>query len=361
MSSLNIDAEGQVQSYVLGVLGKAVEQRASDVHFEPMDDAFRVRFRVDGVLREIDNCSKAFYESLITFVKISAHVDIAQKSIPQDGRWEIQLGGKVLDMRLSFLPGVLGTSLAIRLLGNRSDFQSLSELGCLEEEEKKLQKAVMATEGLIVVAGPTGSGKTTTLYTLLKQIDALSKKIITVEDPIESSFAYINQVEVRPDVGLTFESVLKSILRQSPDVILIGEIRDTQTAEMAMHAAATGHLVLTSLHADDTKGAIIRLLNLGIKPYLLAEYLNCVVAQRLIRQLCPQSCNPAGCDDCSYTGYKGRQALVEVMQVDEKLRHRIAQADLLSPFHEHTRTLGIVGREWVLKGVTRLEEISSVC
>ncbi|MDR2200617.1 MAG: GspE/PulE family protein [Puniceicoccales bacterium] len=330
---------------------KAVEMRASDVHFERYRTYVKVRYRIDGRLQTIKKLPVHLHSGLVTRVKILAKLKIDEKRVPQDGRFSLVHGDKKFDVRVSILPGYLGECLVMRLLQSNSDLFSLQNLGARDKDVQKLEHLLSIQNGIIVVAGPTGSGKSTTLYSIVKKISSPECKVITVEDPVEYQLEGINQVSVNEAIGMTFATALRSMLRQAPNIILVGEIRDKETAEIAIRAALTGHLVLSTVHAKDTVNAITRLLDLGIPAYLVAATLRGVLSQRLIRKLCPNCARegkfdlaslkeiapeykamgnehirePVGCDQCLNTGYKGRQAVMEILPVNEKIQRIINQ------------------------------------
>ena len=327
------------------ILDSAVAMNASDIHLEPFEDVVKVRFRIDGVLSEKMNIPPELYSSVSTRVKIMAGMDIAEKRLPQDGRVELEIGGGKYDFRISSLPTVFGEKLVVRKL-ERSGFSFNREaLQFTEKENKLIDKAIRAPYGIFLATGPTGSGKTTTIYNILNELNGRDKNIITIEDPVEYILSGINQVQVNQKAGLTFASGLRSILRQDPNIIMVGEIRDEETAAIAVRAAITGHMVLSTLHTNDASGAVTRLLDMGMEPYLLREAITCIVAQRLVRRLCPhckiggvtsdyemkilnlsspaQIYSPSGCSMCNDIGYKGRRAVHEVLLFDDGIKKEI--------------------------------------
>lgn len=373
-----------VVKLINSIIQQAVEMRASDIHIEPWDEEIRIRFRIDGDLHEIMKLSINSLSALITRIKIIGRMDIAEKRIPQDGRVETKVNGKEIDMRISSIPTVYGEKIVLRLL-DRSNFMfTKAELGFKEENLKQFNRILEQPYGMVLVTGPTGSGKTTTLYAVLKELNKVEKNIITIEDPVEYKLEGINQVQINPKAGLTFASGLRSILRQDPDVIMVGEIRDSETAKIAIRAAITGHLVLSTLHTNDSPSSIVRLIDMGVEPYLVSSALIGVVTQRLIKELC-SNCkipyeanyseksllginnqNPVtlykskGCNRCN-NGYIGRRAVHEVMVVDENMRKIInkeASIDELrvSAINSGMTTLLNNSMELALKGISTLEE-----
>lgn len=325
---------------------EAKDLHSSDIHIETYSEKCRIRFRVDGVLIDRHKLNKAEYPTLINKIKIAASCDIAEKRLPQDGRIRFKFNNSNLDMRVSILPTLYGEKIVLRLLGSDASHIHIEKLGFSKEELERYEIAVKKPNGIILISGPTGSGKTTTLYATLKVINKPTNNILTIEDPIEYTLDGINQVQLKEDIGLTYTEALRTFLRQDPDIIMLGEIRDAQTAQMAIRAALTGHLVLSTIHTNSAWGTISRLVDMGIAPYLLASVLNLSVAQRLIRILCP-SCKKkveldktelpqnfrslqithhymsVGCQHCYYTGYKGRKAIYEVINVTKELAEHI--------------------------------------
>ena len=383
--------EAPVIKLVSLVIAEAVKRRASDIHIEPLEDKFRIRYRIDGVLQEVPGPPRRLQASVISRVKIMAGIDIAEKRLPQDGRIRIDIGGRKLDLRVSTLPAIHGESVVLRILDKSSFLLSLKELGFDSQDEEKFKRLINMPNGILLVTGPTGSGKTTTLYASLSYINKPDKKLITVEDPVEYQISGVNQVHIRPQINLTFASSLRSILRQAPDVIMIGEIRDFETAQIAIQAALTGHLVFSTLHTNDAPGAITRLIDMGIKPYLVASAVQAVLAQRLVRVICP-SCRVEykptkeelemikltpeqlkkarfyrgkGCEDCLDTGYKNRIGIFELLVMTEKIRELVFEKISSSFIKEKARTLGMVtlredGMGKVLRGITTISEVMRV-
>jgi type IV pilus assembly protein PilB len=383
-----------VVKLVNGVLARAADEGASDVHFEPQAKDLLIRFRHDGVLHEIMTIPKRLQAGVVSRLKIMADLDIAERRIPQDGRIGLTVGGRPIDMRVASLPTVYGEKIVIRLLDRSSVMLRLEELGFSESALTRYTRSFTKPYGAVLVTGPTGSGKTTTLYGTLNILNTREKNIITVEDPVEYRLAGINQVQINPKAGLTFASGLRSILRCDPDVIMVGEIRDKETAQIAVESALTGHLVLSTLHTNDAPGALTRLTEMGVEPFLTASAVDCVIAQRLVRKLC-EHCRepyeptqemlqrlafsqeaidrwsdtvlyrPVGCSRCNDTGYKGRLGIYEIMPVSEAIERLIVErksADEIGrvAIAEGMVTLRQDGLERVLQGVTSIEEISRV-
>lgn len=338
---------------------QAVAAGASDLHLEPMRDAVRVRIRVDGLLRELVRLPLAAHSTLVTQLKVAANMDIAEKRVPQDGRIALELDGRSVDLRLSTLPTILGEKIAIRLLAQQELLQ-LEELGFTQENLACYRRLFTQPNGLILLTGPTGSGKTSTLYATLAALDAATRNIITLEDPVEYSLPGINQVAVNRRSGMTFAKGLRAIVRQDPDVIMLGEIRDEETAGIAVQAALTGHLVLSTLHTNSAAGAVYRLLDMGLAPYLLAASLRGVVAQRLVRRLCP-ACRrqrtataaehgflgaatvweQQGCEQCQAAGYRGRVAVQEVLPLTARLQQLVLRRAPVEELEQAARAEGV--------------------
>ena len=342
----------------------AVGQGASDVHIEPEEETLRIRFRVDGVLHERAAPEKFLQSSLISRLKIMANLDIAENRVPQDGRIQMKMEGRDIDIRVSCVPTMYGENVVMRLLDRQSAIVDLRKLGFSEDIFAKYEQLVYRPHGIILVTGPTGSGKTTTLYASLNMINSEDKNIVTIEDPIEYHLPGVRQMQVNAKVHLIFANGLRSILRQDPDVIMVGEIRDRETAEIAIQAALTGHLVFSSLHTNDAPGAITRLLDMGVEPFLLSSSIIGVLAQRLVRTLC-HACEGKGCKECMETKYRGRTGIFELMVPDEAIRQLImkkAPADQIrhSAVRAGMRLLRDDGRDKVASGKTVEEEVMRV-
>jgi type IV pilus assembly protein PilB len=386
------EVERPIVKLVNGILVNAIKERASDVHIEPYENSLRVRQRVDGVMYTVMNLPVKIKNAVSSRVKIMASLDIAERRLPQDGRIKLKLGKKrEIDFRVSTVPCLFGERTVLRLLDKSNLQVDLTKLGFEEENLRNFMQALDKPYGMILVTGPTGSGKTTTLYSALNYLNKIGVNVSTAEDPVEYNFLGINQVHVREDIGLTFASALRSFLRQDPDIIMIGEIRDFETAEIAVKAALTGHLVLSTLHTNDAPSTISRLLNMGIEPFLVAASLILVATQRLVRVLCP-SCKEEekvsvaalmevgfseqeaqsvtcyrgrGCPECNNSGYKGRLALYEVMPLHDELKEMIlegASADELkkTAIRLGMYTLRMSGLAKIKKGITSIEEIVRV-
>lgn len=368
------------------IMIEAMRLKANDIHIEPQEDYVRLRFRVDGVLLERPHLHKSLHLPIVSRIKIMSDLDIGEQRLPQDGRFRIQALGKKIDVRVSILPTIFGGKVVLRLLDKGALFPNLAALGLDAFAYKSMSYAIAQPHGIILVTGPTGSGKTTTLYSCLQEMNTPDINIVTCEDPVEYQVAGINQVKIVTDVGMTFASALRAILRQDPDVCLIGEIRDGETCEIAIKAALTGHIVLSTLHANDAAGAVTRLLNMGIEPFLIASSVILTQAQRLYRKLCVQCrkpeqpdkdlldinripldffdngtiYGPAGCPKCHNTGFVGRGSLMEVLLVDEHIRTLILRQAIASEIRERAietgmKTLLQVGLERVKDGTTNLE------
>ena len=372
------------------IITTAIKMKASDIHIEPMEKEFRVRYRIDGALRKMDSPPKRLQGAIISRIKIMSKMKISEKRIPQDGRIQISVGGKDLDLRVSSVPTNHGESIVMRILDKSNLSLGLPQLGFLTDDQSTFERLIKLPDGVVLVTGPTGSGKTTTLYACLGQINTPDKKLITVEDPVEYQMSGINQVQVNKDVGLDFSAALRSILRQAPNIVMIGEIRDAETADIAMEAALTGHLVFSTLHTNDAPSAVTRLLDIGVKPFLVASALRAAMAQRLVRAIC-EKCKEAytpteremkmlgsmsktvpermyhgvGCDKCGRSGYKGRKGIFEIFKVDDTIQRLIfdhAPATLLRQRAREMgmRTLREDGMLKVASGMTSLQEVLRV-
>ncbi|PAB58514.1 GspE/PulE family protein [Anaeromicrobium sediminis] len=385
--SINEINNAPVVRLVNSIIRQAVKAKASDIHIEPFESRVRVRFRVDGVLQEIMSPEKSTHSAIVTRIKIMGKMNIAEKRIPQDGRVETTVDGKEIDLRISVLPTVYGEKIVIRLLDRSNFFMSKSKLGFSTKNVELLERVIKNPTGIILVTGPTGSGKTTTLYTILRELNQLEKNIITVEDPVEYRLDGINQVQVNVKANMTFASALRSILRQDPDTIMVGEIRDSETAEIAVRASITGHLVLSTMHTNDSPSTIARIIDMGIEPYLVSSAIVGVISQRLVRKIC-NDCKDSyipnetekkllnttddytlykgkGCSYCNGTGYKGRIAVHEIMTVNKDIRIHIDQRDSIDILREKAVEQGMVTlkescKELVLAGVTTIEELTRV-
>ena len=388
-----VDQEASVVKFVNQIIWEAYQDRATDIHLEPMEQDLRIRYRIDGVLHQtpVPPQLKRFQSAIISRIKVMSHMDIAEKRLPQDGRISLRIRGEEIDVRVSTMPTVYGESVSLRLLMRNSGLLGLDKLGLAESDVEILSRLIHRPHGILLVTGPTGSGKSTSLYTWLHTINSTDKRILTLEDPIEYEMPGVNQIHVRPEIGLTFAVGLRHILRQDPDVIMVGEVRDAETAENAIRAALTGHLVFSTLHTNDAAGAVTRLLDMGIEPFLVASSVDGLVAQRLVRRLC-HACKksvdlsedylaatgfpvnrlsegtiyePHGCDDCRGTGFRGRTGIYEIIEVDEAIRSLVVQRRSSSEIKQQAlrngmKTLRDDGWSKVLEGVTTIEEVLRV-
>ena len=384
-------SEGPVIRLVNLIITRAIELRASDIHFEPFEDQFRVRYRIDGVLHDVESPPKRLQAAVVSRVKIMAKLNIAERRLPQDGRIMLRVRGKEIDFRVSSVPTIYGESIVLRILDKSSIVLDIEKLGFPEDTLVGFNELIQRPHGIILVTGPTGSGKTTTLYCALEKINSPEKKIITVEDPVEYQLKGINQIQVKPLIGLTFSNALRSIVRQDPDVILIGEVRDAETAEIAIHSALTGHLVLSTLHTNDAPSAVTRLIDMGMEDYLLSSTIIGILAQRLVRVACPHCREPykpdavimremkveaegieqlnifevKGCDKCSQTGYWGRSGIFEYLEITDGIRRLILEKRDSNIIKEVARKSGMrTLREdgWlkVRQGMTTISEVLRV-
>jgi general secretion pathway protein E len=346
------------------LLSQAARDGASDIHIEPFERHSSVRFRVDGGLREVVQPNRALHAALISRLKIMALLDIAEKRLPQDGRISLRLGQRAIDVRVSTLPSAHGERAVLRLLDKSGARLSLESIGMQGPTLQRFEKLIAQPHGIVLVTGPTGSGKTTTLYAALQRLDAAHSNIMTVEDPIEYELAGVGQTQVNPKIDLDFAKALRAILRQDPDIIMIGEIRDHETAQIAVQASLTGHLVLATLHTNDAVSAVTRLTDMGIEPFLLSSSLLGVLAQRLVRKTCT-ACQGSGCTVCGHTGYQGRTGIFELLTVDEPLRGLIHNRTSESDMHRQAQRNGLGslredGERLVALGLTSREELLRV-
>lgn len=373
------------------IFQKALKMRVSDIHFEPYSDEFRIRFRVDGVLQDIENPPQKLQSAMISRLKILSKIDLAEKRIPQDGRIQMRIEGKDIDFRVSSLPTIWGESIVLRLLDKSGVLLGLEEVGFMPDNVAMFNKLIRRPNGIILMTGPTGSGKTTTLYAALNSINTVDTKILTVENPVEYRIEGINQVQVDEKIGLDFANVLRTMLRQAPNVILVGEMRDLETAETGIRAALTGHLVFSTLHTNDAPSATTRLIEMGIKPYLVSSALQAVIAQRLVRRICSDCKEPyypppshisefgldpedyrgqpfyqgIGCHGCNYSGYRGRTAIHEVMVMSDDTRSMVLKSTSADKIRQKSReegmrTLREDGWQKILHGHTTMEEVMRV-
>jgi len=388
---LDLANEAPIIKLINLIISGAVKERASDIHLEPFEHAVRVRYRIDGVLYEKFTVPRAQQAALVSRVKIMANLNIAEHRLPQDGRIKIRLSGKEIDIRVSIIPIAHGERVVMRILEKGNFMFSLEQLGMDERDHKLMDRLITSSHGIILVTGPTGSGKSTTLYSALARVNSPDKNIITVEDPIEYLIPGIGQIQVRPKIGLTFSAGLRSILRQDPDIILVGEIRDMETAEMAVQASLTGHLVFATLHTNDSAGAVTRLINMGIEPFLVTSSTIAIQAQRLVRRVCAackETYEPEmeslkdlgislddprlktlyrgrGCDKCAQRGYYGRSGIFELLVMSTRIQEMVLQGADSNVIkkearREGMRTLREDGAEKMLRGETTVEEILRV-
>ncbi len=387
----DLASEAPVIRLVNLLITRAIELRASDIHLEPFEGDFKVRYRIDGVLHDVEAPPKRLQAAVISRIKIMAKLNIAERRLPQDGRIKLRVLGKEIDFRVSTLPTMFGESVVLRILDRESVILDLERLGFPSYDLVKFRDLIHRPYGIILVTGPTGSGKTTTLYAALSEINSPEKKIITVEDPIEYQLGGVNQVQVKSSIGLSFANVLRSILRQDPDVIMIGEIRDAETAEIAIHSALTGHLVFSTLHTNDAAGAVTRLLEMGMENYLISSSMIGIMAQRLVRVICPE-CKEvytpelgvmeelgidqsqvkdhtiykgAGCEKCAQTGFRGREGIYELLMISDDIRELILDKAPSNVIKEKGRkngmkTLREAGWDKVRQGISTISEVLRV-
>lgn len=388
---LDDTSDAPVIKLVNHMISQSVKARASDIHIEPFQDSIKVRYRIDGILYDMLSPPRWIQSSLVSRIKVMADMNIAEKRVPQDGRLDVRIGDQEIDIRVSTVPTSFGERLVLRLLNKSRSLLELSQFGISPDHYKTLNKLIRLNNGIVLVTGPTGSGKTTTLYAALSVINSPDKNIITIEDPVEYKLKGIGQIQVNRKIGVTFAKGLRSIVRQDPDVILVGEIRDLETSQVAIQSALTGHLVFSTLHTNDAPSAVTRLVDLGVEPYLITSSVKAVIAQRLVRTLCP-GCRKAyalgaddikalhinhidlvgrkvyravGCPECFSTGYSGRQAIFEIMEVNDDLKLVIlstsdANAIKATAMEQGMTTLRQCGLEKLLEGVTTVEEVMRV-
>jgi len=385
------ESDAPIIKLVSLIILEAYRNRASDIHLEPLVTRFRVRYRIDGVLSEVDSPPKRLQSAVISRVKIMAGMKISEKRIPQDGRIQVNILGRELDLRVSTVPANHGEGIVMRILDKQNLALGLPKLGFFADDQQTFEHLIGLPDGIVLVTGPTGSGKTTTLYACLNHINRPDQKIITVEDPVEYQLSGINQVQVNKDVGLTFSAALRAILRQAPNIVMIGEIRDDETATIATEAALTGHLVFSTLHTNDAPSAVTRLLDIGVKPFLVASALRAAIAQRLVRIICehckeeyephdadilslgPQAEMLAGqklfrghgCSKCSLSGYSGRAGLFEIFLINDEIQHMIFDKKPVAELRHHAREMGMRslredGLRKILSGMTTIDEVLRV-
>jgi type II secretion system protein E len=385
-----LDQEASVVKFVNQIIWEAYQERSTDIHLEPMETDLRIRYRVDGVLHQtpVPPQLKRFQPAIISRIKVMAGMDIAEKRLPQDGRISVRIRGEEIDVRVSTMPTVYGESVSLRLLMRSSGALGMDKLGLNPHDETILKKLITRPHGILLVTGPTGSGKSTSLYAWLHTINSIDKRILTIEEPIEYEMAGINQIEVKEEIGMTFARGLRHILRQDPDVVMVGEIRDKETAEIAIRAALTGHLVFSTLHTNDSAGAVTRLIDMGIEPFLVASSVEALVAQRLIRRLCLKCRRPrkldeaflasiafpterlhegtvyeaVGCEECRMSGFRGRTGIYEILVMTDQIRPlvtaRVSSSEIKQmALRQGMRTLRTDGWNKVLSGVSTIEEV----
>ena len=388
---LDDTSDAPVIKLVNHMISQSVKARASDIHIEPFQDSIKVRYRIDGILYNMISPPRWIQSALVSRIKVMADMNIAEKRVPQDGRLDVRIGDQEIDIRVSTVPTSFGERLVLRLLNKSRALLELSHFGISPENYAMLNKLIRLNNGIVLVTGPTGSGKTTTLYAALSVINSPDKNIITIEDPVEYKLKGIGQIQVNRKIGVTFAKGLRSIVRQDPDVILVGEIRDLETSQVAIQSALTGHLVFSTLHTNDAPSAVTRLVDLGVEPYLITSSVKAVIAQRLVRTLCPKCREPyslregdikgfrinqtdlvgktvyraVGCPDCFNTGYSGRQAIFEIMEVNDALKLVIlstsdANAIKAEALEQGMTPLRHCGIEKLLEGVTTVEEVMRV-
>jgi type IV pilus assembly protein PilB len=386
------ETDAPVVKLVNLIISEAISLRASDVHVEPFGDRVRVRYRIDGVLVERDSPPRRLLAPMLSRIKIMSSIDISEKRRPQDGRIKMSVGGKHFDLRVSILPTNHGQSAVMRILDRGSIQINIRDLGFAEDDYQRFQQIIKRPNGIFLVTGPTGSGKTTTLYAALNEINRPDRKIITAEDPVEYYLPGVNQVEVKHQIGLDFARIIRAMLRQAPNIILVGEIRDQETAEIAVQASLTGHLVFSTLHTNDAPSAITRLVDIGVQPFLIASSVIAIMAQRLVRVICPKCKEPdkpplgelksagiaqdriasanfmrgRGCNYCHHTGYRGRMGIFELMKLNSAIREMTFNREATQTIRRQARLLGMRtlledGINKAIKGVTTLEEVLSTC
>jgi general secretion pathway protein E len=385
----DLASEAPVIRLVNLLITRAAEQGASDIHFEPFEERLIVRYRVDGVLHEVESPPKRLQAAIISRVKLMAKMNIAERRLPQDGRIRVRVENRGIDIRVSTVPTVFGESLVLRLLDRTRVFLDLTTLGFVDEDRSRFEALIARPYGMLLVTGPTGSGKTTTLYAVLDRLNGPEKKIVTIEDPVEYQIAGINQIQVHPKIGLTFANGLRSIVRQDPDVILVGEIRDRETADIAVQSALTGHLVFSTVHTNDAAGAVTRLVDMGVESFLIASAVIGIIGQRLVRRVCPDCSAPAqpdpavlrslgwapragddfrqgrGCEACNQTGFRGRVGIFELLVMDDALRRQVLERTSSVAIREVAvaagmRTMRRDGLEKARRGITTPSEVLRV-
>ncbi|MDP8218494.1 MAG: ATPase, T2SS/T4P/T4SS family [Candidatus Theseobacter exili] len=391
-SAEDLAEDASIIKFVNQIFCEAYSERATDIHIEPFENDLKIRYRIDGILynASIPPMIKRFHNSIVSRIKIMANLDISERRLPHDGRIKIKIGSDELDLRVSILPTAFGESVNIRILSGSLSFLTLEQLGLLREDQKLIESMIKKPHGILFVTGPTGSGKTTTLYACLSRLNNDENKIITIEDPIEYVIKGLSQIQIQEKIGLTFARGLRSMLRHDPDIMMIGEVRDYETAEVTIRVALTGHLVFSTVHTNDASGAITRLIDMGVEPYLVASSLEGVLAQRLVRLICKdcktvvhttpdhfsslgvtsipnnfKSYEGKGCESCNFTGYRGRTAIYELLQINDEIRDLIVSRKPANVIKEAAlrnglRTLRFDGWEKVKQGITSLNEVLRV-
>lgn len=391
LSEISAQDDGAIVQYVHLIIKEALKRGASDIHLEPLEKRFRIRFRVDGVLQETENPPKRLQPAIISRIKLMSQMSIAEKRLPQDGRIQIDLDDRLVDFRVSSVPSAHGEAVVMRVLDKESLNLDLTELGFYDDDKKTIENLISQPDGIVLVTGPTGSGKSTTLYSCLNYLNTPDRKIITVEDPVEYQLSGINQVQVQNEVGMTFSAGLRAMLRQAPNVIMVGEIRDLETAEIAINASLTGHLVFSTLHTNDAPSAITRLKDLGVAPFLISSSVRTIMAQRLIRRVCPDCSEPVspssvdlaaigaqpsqadsgqwregqGCSSCRGTGFRGRLGIFEIMTITSEMESLIYSDGSLAEIRSLARRQGMRtmredGLRKAMNGQTTISEVLSV-
>lgn len=387
----NSQDDGAIVQFVHLIIKEALKRGASDIHLEPMEKRFRIRFRVDGVLQETESPPKRLQPAIISRIKLMSQMSIAEKRLPQDGRIQLDLQDRLVDFRVSSVPSAHGETIVMRVLDKESLQLGLGELGFWEDDQEQIEKLISNPDGIVLVTGPTGSGKSTTLYSCLNYLNKPDRKIITVEDPVEYQISGINQVQVRSEIGMTFSAGLRAMLRQAPNIIMVGEIRDLETVEIAINASLTGHLVFSTLHTNDAPSAVSRLRDLGVEPFLISSSVRAIMAQRLVRRVCAECSEPVslsdldlsviesdldaeqvhdwragtGCPACNGTGYRGRIGIFEIMNITPEMESLIYSGGSLHDIQQLARTQGMRtmrqdGIRKAMKGQTTLSEVMTV-
>ena len=383
--------DGAIEQFVLLIIKEALKRGASDIHLEPLEKRFRIRFRVDGVLQETENPPKRLQPAIISRIKLMSQMSIAEKRLPQDGRIQLELQNRLVDFRVSSVPSAHGESIVMRVLDKESLQLGLGELGLWEDDQANIEELISNPDGVILVTGPTGSGKSTTLYSCLNYLNKPDRKIITVEDPVEYQISGINQVQVRSEIGMTFSAGLRAMLRQAPNIIMVGEIRDLETVEIAINASLTGHLVFSTLHTNDAPSAVSRLRDLGVEPFLISSSVRAIMAQRLVRRVCAECSERVeldavdqqvlqgdldpkqtaewregrGCPACNGSGFRGRIGIFEIMTITPELESLIYSGGSLADIRHLARSQGMRtmredGLRKAMKGQTTIGEVLAV-